>query len=108
MKTFRFYGSSDDLFEIEGAIREEINCCDGRASVQIRSAITEARIRIIGEYIDPGTWSMGVSLVDEGDTLPAWPIRLFQKHPYSVALEIDVPDDATLSQENIDGLSEIT
>lgn len=25
-KTLNFYGASDDLFEVEGAIREEIGC----------------------------------------------------------------------------------
>lgn len=33
MKELRFYGASDDLFECEGAIREEIGCYSHQAFI---------------------------------------------------------------------------
>lgn len=100
MKTAKFYGGSDDLFECEGALREEIDCYERPGIYRIES-LTEGRILVVGIYSPDGaaggTWCVGIQQVDEEDEIPAWPIRMVPSDvDYSVALEIDLPDDADI------------
>lgn len=101
MKTLRFWGHSDDCFEIDGAIQDEIGASGRGVNLRLTSPLTNDRLRIHGIYA-PGngaTWVFGVGLVEEDDRLPPWPIRFVPEHAYSLALEIDVPDDIVVEHE---------
>lgn len=106
MKTGRFYGGSDDLFEAAGAFREEMGCYDTPGVFRLDSP-AEGRLFVVGHYApagtDAATWCIGVQQVDEGDPIPPWPIRMTRGEvPYSIVLEIDLPDDAVLTSVNSD------
>lgn len=106
MKRLRFYGASDDLFECDGDLREEINCYDKGAIYHLKS--TQGEMIVYGIYAPKGTpgasWVVGVALVDEGIPLPDWPMRLVtgepsgypNPQPYSPMLLIDAPDDVAI------------
>lgn len=98
MKQFRFYGHSDDNLEIAGAIREEIPCSDGVASVVLRSS--EGALRVSGFYApndEADTWCIGISPVDENVDIPAWGTTYsLHKKGYSAELTIECPDDTVL------------
>lgn len=100
-RKLKFYGASDDLFEIEGHKKgepDEIGCYDEPCAVRI-STPSEGLI-IVGNYNGgqnmPGTWAMGISQVEEDVPLPSWPIT-FTSKGYSIILEIEVPDDAKIA-----------
>ncbi|MEG2665143.1 MAG: hypothetical protein RSE33_20415 [Hafnia sp.] len=99
MKELRFYGASDDLFECEGAIREEIGCFNRPGIYHLKSA--EGEMQVVGYYLDSGLWSVGISQISEDVPLPAWPVQ-YQVHEsgYSPLLTIQVPDDTALKIED--------
>ncbi len=103
MKTLIFGGSSDDTFgEITPRGDDYDNCGNGKPiEYLIESASEQDSILVVGQYV-PGAatgWLVGVARADEDDDkpMPNWPIRILPcERPYTPALEIDVPDDATL------------
>lgn len=101
MKELRFYGASDDLFECEGAIREEIGCFSHPGIYHLRSS--EGEMQVIATYTDSGCWSIGVCQIDEDVPIPQWE-SAFSTHEkgYSVVLTMQVPDDTVLVQEDDD------
>lgn len=100
MKELSFYGGSDDLFECEGAIREEVGCFDRAGIYHLRSS--EGEMLIVGLYLPSGLWSVGVSQVDECAPIPKWPASYSQAHEYSSMLTLQVPDDTVLVQGDED------
>lgn len=101
MKELRFYGASDDLFECEGAIREEIGCFNKPGIYHLKSA--EGEMQVVGYYLDSGLWSVGISQISEDVPLPAWPVQYqVYESGYSPLLTIQVPDDTTLEIEDTD------
>jgi len=95
MKELRFYGASDDLFECEGAIREEVGCYNDVGKYHIKSS--EGEVLVVAQYLDSGLWSVGLSPVDEGVNVPDWPCKYsIYEHGYSTLLTIQGPDDAAL------------
>lgn len=95
MKELRFYGASDDLFECEGAIREEISCFNKPGIYHLKSA--EGEMQVVGYYLDSGLWSVGISQIAEDVPLPTWPASYgVHEHGYSTLLTISVPDDIAL------------
>ena len=98
MKELRFYGASDDLFECEGAIREEVDCYNSVGRYHLKSS--EGEVFIIGQYLDSGLWSVGLSPVDEGVPVPDWACNYsIYEHGYSTLLTMQVPDDTELVEE---------
>lgn len=104
MKTLIFGGSSDDTFgDISPFGDDYDNCGSGRAiEWLVKSASANDSILIIGQHC-PGAatgWMVGAARADLDDDkpMPDWPIRIRPRSdvPYSPALEIDVPDDATI------------
>lgn len=94
-KTLKFYGASDDLFEVEGAIREEIGCFNELGIYHLKSA--EGEVLVVATYTDEGCWAIGLGQVEEGKPVPAWPVSFtMHERGYSVQLTIDVPDDTQL------------
>jgi hypothetical protein len=108
MKTLIFGGSSDDTFgEITPRGDDYDNCASGKPiEWLIESASEKDSLLVVGQYC-PGAatgWLIGVARADEDDGKfpPAWPIHIRPRADgsyrctYSHALEIVVPDDATI------------
>lgn len=96
MKEIRFYGASDDLFECEGALREEISCFDSVGIYRLKSS--EGEVLVVAHYLDSGLWSIGLSPVGEGVPVPSWPCSYsIYEHGYSTLLTLRVPDDTELA-----------
>ncbi len=107
MRTLKFYGGSDDLFEIEGTVRtepDEEGCYDRPAIANIKAA--EGELNIVAVYApkgcDVGCWAIGIMPADEDIPIPPWPVsfKLNEIRPgkgYSAELTIPAPDDAVVS-----------
>jgi len=104
MRTLKFYGASDDLFECEGTNTgigepDEINCYDEPCIIEIK---TESEgLRIVGEYAvaDNACWMIGVAPLDEDQRIPSWPISYKNgTNGYTAELTILTPDDAVVSK----------
>ena len=106
----RFWVASDDLFEVEGGIREEYpaNLDRDAAWVEVRVPDTDEGLKVHGMFGSRECWAVGVSQLDEGIALPNWPIRYetgedrgFPKnesgHGYTVVLVMEVPDTAQIT-----------
>jgi hypothetical protein len=92
----RIHGSSDDLVEIDGSVRDEINVIDRPAVITITDAIGQG-CRVIAEYAPSHApvWRLAVEQLDEDGVLP-WPVRIVPLHAYSLQVEIDCPDTVTV------------
>ncbi|HAU5648028.1 hypothetical protein [Serratia nevei] len=100
-KTLNFYGASDDLFEVEGAIREEIGCFNELGIYHLKSA--EGEVLVVATYTDEGCWAIGLCQVGEDVPVPAWPVSYsMHERGYSVQLTMEVPDDTQLVMANED------
>lgn len=107
MKTLKFYGASDDLFEVKGSGKGEpyeIGCYDGTAAVSI-IAPDGSGLVVGGFYNMPkwphkgACWAIAVSLLDEDKGLPAWPMRFeTNENGYSPMLIIDAPDGVSVQK----------
>jgi hypothetical protein len=99
MPEIRFYGASDDLLEIEGAIDDEVSDVGGRIEVMLTGPVFGAMI-VRAEYTKDGVWLLGCSQADEDHALP-WPVRIepgtVATCGYSVVLVVDAPDGAELT-----------
>ena len=101
MKTLKFNGYSDDIFgEYHISDVEVDNCASGKP-IQCKISSSEGELIVVGQYNrnKNGCWDVGISQVDEGVSIPCWPVR-FSGEGYSAVLEIDVPDDAVLTFYN--------
>lgn len=104
MRTLIFGGSSDDTFgEITPRGDDFDNCASGKPiEWLVHSESESAAMLVVGQYSAgaAGGWLVGVAPWDPGHVdapIPQWPIRIRPSdRPYSPALEIDVPDDATI------------
>ncbi|HCT5341636.1 TPA: hypothetical protein OT027_000965 [Klebsiella quasipneumoniae] len=63
MKELKFYGARDDLFECDGAIREEICMYSNPGVYHLKSS--EGEMLVIACYTDEGYWAIGVGQVNE-------------------------------------------
>ncbi|ENY6007937.1 TPA: hypothetical protein OUK23_004225 [Klebsiella pneumoniae] len=63
MKELKFYGASDDLFECDGAIREEICMYSNPGVYHLKSS--EGEMLVIACYTDEGCWAIGVGQVNK-------------------------------------------
>lgn len=101
-RTLKFYGASDDLFEVEGTIGgepDEIGCYDETAAVKV--ANEHGGLFVVAHYAPKNLaacWSIGLMQLDEDVPLPNWPMKWSTGgRGYSVLLEIEVPDSAVVS-----------
>jgi hypothetical protein len=92
-KQLTFIGHNDDIFSvsINGKPEKEIDCFGKRARYKVSS--NENQLFVIGEYIRPGVWMIGVAHLKENIPIPAWNIQLINWHAYSPALKIECPDN---------------
>jgi len=101
-KELRVYGASDDLIEFAGAHREEYNAESGVFDVLGEKS---DGVRVHVECTGAGTWSVGVSQIDEDFPLPDWNIRVRQgttaEAYYSAVLVMDVPDNVRVLERAV-------
>lgn len=104
MRTLRFYGASDDRFEIEGSLPgepDELGCYKKPCVVKVCSP-SKGQLAIVGMYAPGNTapcWSIGIMPVDEDVPIPPWQISWqTNENGYSTQLTILVPDDAVVSE----------
>jgi hypothetical protein len=103
MKAFKFYGASDDLFEMDGPLSEEqCDCGNGRVmAYHLKAAGGELIVAAVyaPDVFPDGTWLVGVSPATEDTPIPDWPTR-FETGPHatshSATLVIECPDDVTI------------
>jgi hypothetical protein len=99
VRTLKFYGASDDLFEIKGtsgAEPDEIGAYDQPRTVKV--ANDHGGLFVTALYAPNNTaacWMIGISQLDEDMPLPDWPMR-WSSEGYSTVLEIDAPDSAVV------------
>ena len=91
------YGASDDLIEVEGAIREEYALDDPFTRLRLVAPDLESLDVVLwfdGEVGDLD-WSIGVEAVN---AYPSWPIRFHERPGYEgdPAVTIDAPDGTTV------------
>ena len=108
MRTLKFYGASDDLFEVEGTKAgepDEIGSFNSITAVKI--ANDHAGLIVVGVYAAhddmpkgmPGCWTIGICPLDEDIPLPDWQMKWsLSDLGYSPLLAIETPDDARVSQ----------
>ena len=93
------YGASDDLVEVEGAIREEYTlgdpCTRLRATAPDGDSL-DIVLRFDGQ-VGSLDWSIGVEAVN---AYPSWPIRFHERPGYEgdPAVTIDAPAGTTVQQ----------
>ena len=106
-RMLRFYGASDDLFEIEGTRKgepDEIGCWHRQAIVKVK-ADDDAGLYVFGTYApgDVACWVIGIMNLDDGIDIPIWPMRFeTSERKYSPVLVIEAPDDAVVSMNEDD------
>lgn len=98
-----FYGASDDNFEVgiaNGKHRkgepDEVDCYRGNVVVQLIDPTNGNAMLVIGEYINPGVWMIGVAPNDEDAPLPPWPMH-YEFENYTAKLNIYVPNEVVIS-----------
>lgn len=103
MRELKFYGASDDLFEIEGTSGDEPDevGCYNRPAVAKVSSSSEGELAVVAVYAPgnvAGCWSIGLMPVDEDVPLPSWQTAWKTGgRGYSAELTLTVPDDAVVS-----------
>lgn len=98
MRTLKFSGASDDLFEIEGSRNHEPDE-QAPGTVELKDADGNG-LRIYAEYGVAGNtcWMIGVAPMDEDIQIPDWPMSYrLAGRGYSAELTIEAPDSAVLS-----------
>lgn len=97
--TFLIYGASDDLVEVEGAVREEYGL--GASGTQLR--LTAPDGQSLDVLLDFGAGPAGAELawtigVYAASAYPDWPIRFGERPGYEgdPAVTIEAPADTTI------------
>ena len=97
MSDITIYGASDDLVEVEGAVRDEYPLADPCSRLRL-TAPDGASLDVVlwfGICIGALDWSIGVEAVD---AYPSWPIRFHERPGYEgdPAVTIDAPEGTTV------------
>lgn len=103
MSTLRFYGTSNNLFLVDGASAEsgcdEIGCCGGGHPATVCVIADGFGLYVTAQYAIAGVacWMIGISQLNEDVPLPPWPMQWFAEG-YSTVLEIEVPDGFVIKE----------
>ena len=97
MTDITIYGASDDLVEVEGAVREEYPLADPCSRLRL-TAPGGASLDVVLWFdgaIGALDWSISVEAVD---AYPSWPIRFHECPGYEgdPAVTIDAPEGTTV------------
>ena len=97
MSDITIYGASDDLVEVEGAVRDEYPLADPCSRLRLTGPDggTLDVVLWLGICIGALDWSIGVEAVD---AYPSWPIRFHERPGYEgdPAVTIDAPEGTTV------------
>jgi len=100
MKTLQFTGRGDDTFGEYGVTWDDYDNCASETPIKWLIETREGSLIVVGSYnyTDNGTWVIGVTMTDEDGVIPNWATRVKNGNcGYSPMLEIDVPDDFSLT-----------
>lgn len=101
-RTLKFYGASDDLFEVHDSTGKETDEYPAYkpATVQVSTNGGSVGLYVTAHYaVAPcGCWTIGIAPIDEDQPLPGWPMR-WRAEGYSTVLEIEVPADAIVTDQ---------
>jgi hypothetical protein len=109
-RNLKFYGASDDLFEVEGTTGTEPNeiGCYGRIPA-VKVCNDHGGMIVVAIYDAdslppdmPECWTIGICPLDEDVPLPGWPMK-WSAQGYSTVLEMEVPDDVRVTEIGVDG-----
>ena len=95
MRTLKFYGSSDDLIEVESTCRDDGEPDEiggDNALLRVYNRISEEALHVVVMYGPYGLWIIGIMQDKEDEDLPPWPMK-WSNSGYSVVLEMEVPDE---------------
>lgn len=97
------YGYSDDLVELEGVVREEIDCFGKDVEITITEPDGDGGVRVRMRY--HRVWSAEVSQIGE-ERIP-WPVEIRtadgdREPEYSVFVEIGCPEDVQVGGDLIE------
>jgi len=98
MRILKFYGVSDDLFEIEGTVGDEP---DERNSGTVELIDENGDgLRVYCDYAvtNNACWVVGIAPLDEDIPLPEWPMSFkLGGRGYSTELTMEVPDSVIVT-----------
>lgn len=101
--TVLFWGSSDDLIEVEG----EVPGCDEYYAIESRphefliEAPDGTAMLVTGFFGAEGSWSFAPGLLNEDHPYPSWPVVVRPaSNGYSTVLEICVPAGARITSRS--------
>lgn len=98
MKTLKFQGHSDDIFEAAG----DEYYRDFAALVESSEGALVVRAFYGEGSHNKGVWCIGIEPVDEDKQIPSWPVRFkLSEQGYSTLMELDCPDDTEVSDLGI-------
>lgn len=91
----RFYGCSDDLVELDGALREEWGSYEKATAFKV-TAPDGSGVRVSVEYCAPvcgdgATWAISLAPLDEDVPMVPARVILEPERQYSAAAVLDVP-----------------
>lgn len=91
----RFYGHSDDCFEIDGAVRDEVN--EGVFCIEDPAG---QRINLVASWSwhSTGMWMLGLQAIEDDDQWPTWNMRWSKPQEESPTLAIDLPEGTTITR----------
>lgn len=110
-RTLKFWGESDDLFELSGTKGDEPDeiGCFGARNTAVLVSDGDAGLIVVAVYApgsgkkQPGCWSIGICQTDEDKPLPEWPMTWgIGGRGYSVELTLEVPDTAIVERVSDD------
>lgn len=94
-----FYGASDDLLEVEGAVEDEFDETNGPIRVRLTAPDGES-LDVVAQFCRPGSdldWTLSVEAVRG---YPTWAIRFHGRpdRPGDPAVTIDAPLGSTVER----------
>ena len=101
MKTLRFRGYGDDTFGEYNITGTDVDNCESGKPIQCVISAESRTVVVTGQYsrFRNCCWDVGVSLLDKLQNAADWAMRI-SFEDYSTVLEIDVPDDFSLTWYN--------
>lgn len=92
----KFFGHSDDCFEIEGAVSAEVN--DGVFCIEDPAG---QRINLVATYgqFHTGMWLLGLQAIEDGIPWPTWHMDWhMHENEYSPVLSMSLPVGSTITR----------
>ena len=100
----KIYGHSDDLVEIDGDVRDEVDCYDKGVNLVVgRAEAIEGKnaegLRVGMRYGKGGCWEARISPIDEDVPCP-WPVSVTVER-YTAVVTIDCPPGTPIAWKKV-------